>query len=521
MTIAHPPRLPPLPPHLSKAQVTSPHCEGVPFRRSVDLGSPSLWVERHGLPVGAGLLDSGDQMESIKWVQAQSDQPSALSTQLEDARQMSRYSALALYPVETLRLSLGSAEPLSKLERFIARPFLDDQGRVIPETAWAAFDHPIPLTLCMISYDQGGALEQIDPPDVSPTLPSIWATRYASVYVWDHYEWRGWICATSEAESTRLFQHLTQSGHGRPEPSPSAESGLERPPQPSTPATPPKLIATGPLIPLCDWETYRSAILEIKKLIERGEVYQVNFTTPLTTSLSSAVSHREAYTQLRAHNPSPFGAFIRLDKATSLLCFSPERLARWSWGGIIETAPIKGTRPRKKTEALDRSQREDLLKSEKDRAEHLMIVDLERNDLGRICRTGTVRVRELCALKTYPSVHHLVTTIEGQLKPEVRLAELLSAIFPGGSITGAPKVRALQLIRRLEGRAREVYCGALGYFDPAGRADLNIPIRTAWLSNDRLTYAAGGGVVADSSPEEEWAELWVKTRALERGLGLS
>jgi anthranilate/para-aminobenzoate synthase component I len=250
-----------------------------------------------------------------------------------------------------------------------------------------------------------------------------------------------------------------------------------------------------------------------------GDIYQVNLTTPMSTRLKTGVSAQALYLSMRARNPAPFGAMLRLSEEENLLCLSPERLLKWSPGGEVRTEPIKGTRPRGDSEEQDRSSQRALLESLKDRAEHTMIVDLERNDLGRLCLPGSVRVEALRSLQSYPTVHHMVSHVVGQLQPKIGIASLLKATFPGGSITGAPKLRATQVISRLEASPRGLYCGALGYLSPCGGGDLNLPIRTAWLSGDLLTYHAGGGVVADSTPEGEWEELWVKSAALSHALG--
>jgi para-aminobenzoate synthetase component 1 len=178
------------------------------------------------------------------------------------------------------------------------------------------------------------------------------------------------------------------------------------------------------------------------------------------------------------------------------------------------TRPIKGTRPRGKNGVDDAALKEQLLSSPKDRAELLMITDLERNDLGRVCRTGSVRVRDLKTVETYPQVHHLVSTIEGELEDGRDLVDLLKATFPSGSVTGAPKVRAMQIIRELEPHAREVYCGAIGYVSLNGKAQFNVAIRTMVVKEGTAHFWSGGGIVADSDPENEYEETLIKARGL-------
>jgi para-aminobenzoate synthetase component 1 len=210
---------------------------------------------------------------------------------------------------------------------------------------------------------------------------------------------------------------------------------------------------------------------------------------------------------LRARAPAPFGAFIAAAAGDAwIVGNSPERFLALDGRGAIETRPIKGTRPRT-------GNRQELLASEKDRAEHVMIVDLERNDLGRVCRTGSVRVDGPARVLELPTVLHLVSTVRGALREDVGLERLLEATFPGGSITGAPKRRAMQIIDELEPVARGPYTGATGWLGAAGDLDLAIAIRTALVSAGRLSLSLGGGIVADSTPENEWAETETKARA--------
>jgi para-aminobenzoate synthetase component 1 len=192
---------------------------------------------------------------------------------------------------------------------------------------------------------------------------------------------------------------------------------------------------------------------------------------------------------------------------------SPERFLRWWPDGRVETRPIKGTRPRGASPEADAALIAELQSSEKDLAEHVMIVDLERNDLGRVCEPGSVRVSRAWALETHPTVHHLVSVVEGRLEAQTRLSALLEATFPGGSITGAPKLAAVGIIDALEPSRRGLYCGAIGYLDAAGGGDLNIAIRTAWTDSSTAYYQAGGGIVWDSDAAEEWAETLTKARA--------
>jgi len=222
---------------------------------------------------------------------------------------------------------------------------------------------------------------------------------------------------------------------------------------------------------------------------------------------------------LRKINPAPFASYLDFD-GVSVVGASPERFLKVQ-GDWVETRPVKGTRPRGKSEAEDRALADELLASIKDRAENVMIVDLERNDLGRVCRYGTVRVTELAILETYPTVFHLTSTVKGRLCEDKDRIDLLKATFPGGSITGAPKVRAMQIIDELEPTRRSVYTGSIGYLSFSGEMDLNIVIRTFLVKGGRAYFQVGGGIVYDSEPEAEYVETLDKAKALIQALNLS
>ncbi|HEY4395628.1 MAG TPA: anthranilate synthase component I family protein, partial [Polyangia bacterium] len=218
---------------------------------------------------------------------------------------------------------------------------------------------------------------------------------------------------------------------------------------------------------------------------------------------------------LRERAPAPHAAFLAGAGADALTILgnSPERFLSLGIDGTVETRPIKGTRPRGADTATDRQIAAELTRAPKDRAEHVMIVDLERNDLGRVCRPGSVEVARLAEVVSLPTVHHLVSTVRGRRRPEIGLAALLAATFPGGSVTGAPKRRAMQIIDELEPAPRGAYTGATGWLGAAGDLDLAIAIRTAVLRAGTLEVSVGGGIVADSTPEGELGETEVKARA--------
>jgi para-aminobenzoate synthetase component 1 len=255
---------------------------------------------------------------------------------------------------------------------------------------------------------------------------------------------------------------------------------------------------------------YVNAVEKARQYIIAGDIFEVNLSQRFETEL--AITPYELYQRLRGINPSPFAVYLGFDDV-QVVSASPERFLRLR-GDRVETRPIKGTRPRGKTAEADKALAEELLTSKKDRAENIMIVDLERNDLGRVCRYGTVRVTELAILETFPTVFHLTSTVVGRLKRGKDAVDLLKATFPGGSITGAPKVRAMEIIDELEPTRRSVYTGSIGYLSFNGNIDLNIVIRTLLVKGKKAYFQVGGAVVYDSDPEAEYRETLDKARAL-------
>jgi para-aminobenzoate synthetase component 1 len=249
---------------------------------------------------------------------------------------------------------------------------------------------------------------------------------------------------------------------------------------------------------------YLSTVQRAKAYIASGDIYQVNLSQRLSTL--SDLPPPELYACLRQLSPVPYGAYLHCGDF-HILSASPERFLHFSPScRIVETRPIKGTRPRGLTPELDRKLATELLHSEKDLAELLMIVDLERNDLGRVCEIASIHVPERVALESYSNIHHLVATVRGTLRRDADRIDLLKSCFPGGSITGAPKIRAMELIDELEPTDRGVYTGAIGYFGFDGTMDLNVAIRTCILKEGRAYFHVGGGIVADSEPEAEYQE---------------
>jgi para-aminobenzoate synthetase len=269
-------------------------------------------------------------------------------------------------------------------------------------------------------------------------------------------------------------------------------------------------------VPRHDRERYLALIDRCQREIDAGETYEVCLTNML--SAAGKLDPWQAYRRLRTDNPAPFAALLRFG-LLSVLSTSPERFLRVDGGGIVESKPIKGTRPRSAVAAEDERLRRDLLDNVKDRAENLMIVDLVRNDLSTCAQVGSVRVEKLFDVESYATVHQLVSTVRARLRPDSSAVRCVRAAFPGGSMTGAPKIRTMQLIDELEAGPRGVYSGALGYFSLTGAADLSIVIRTLVVAPDRVEYGTGGAIVALSDASDEFAEATVKAAPLLRLLG--
>ncbi len=251
--------------------------------------------------------------------------------------------------------------------------------------------------------------------------------------------------------------------------------------------------------------------------IAAGDVYQANLSRGWRAESARPFDPLAVYQRLRSTNPSPFAAMMQ-DGEFSLMSSSPERLLSIR-GGVLSTRPIAGTCPRGHSPATDAALVQSLLSNEKERAEHIMLIDLERNDLGRVCVAGSVRVDEYMALETYAHVHHIVSNLSGRLRPDVSPVQALRALFPGGTITGCPKVRCMEIIAALEGVGRGAYTGSIGYLNRDGGCDLNILIRTLTANSARtLTFRAGAGIVADSNPLQELAETRAKALGLLRAL---
>jgi len=261
-----------------------------------------------------------------------------------------------------------------------------------------------------------------------------------------------------------------------------------------------------------DTNDYINSIQKILSYIKEGDVFQVNISRLWKARLNKDVSSVDIFKRLRASNPAPFSALINHD-GYSVISSSPERLVSVT-GSKVETRPIAGTRPRHCDVKLDKQLQRELLDDSKERAEHIMLLDLERNDLGRICAYGSIEVNEFMALESYSHVHHIVSNVVGELRNNISPGEVIKAVFPGGTITGCPKVRCMEIISELEKSPRGSYTGSLGYINRNGNMDLNILIRTFTKHADEIYFRAGAGIVADSKPEIELEETRSKAKGL-------
>jgi len=435
---------------------------------------------------------------------------------LRDPR-LGRYSYVTADPFEVVRSEGRQADPLAKVRHILA-PFASQPLPGLPPFQGGAAGY--------VAYDWGLELERLPAPEHDDLgLRNVVLGIYDWVLAWDHVESKAWLISTGMPETddaartrraseraagvrARLTQEPAKAGPHEIKAGSGAKSGVAAPSYPIDDGWwDPRLALRSSFTR----DAYLKAVERVREYIFAGDIFQANlsqrFDAPLTESPWTL------YRRLRERNPAPFAAFLDFPEAV-VLSASPERFLRVDETGHVETRPIKGTRPRGVGPEHDAALGQALAESPKDRAENLMIVDLMRNDLSRVCAPGSVRVAELFALEQYATVHHLVSTVVGQLAPGADALDLLRAAFPGGSITGAPKLRAMEIIAELEPSRRGVYCGSIGYWSVTGELDTNIAIRTAVARNGRVYFNAGGGVVADSDPADEYQETLDKARGL-------
>jgi len=345
------------------------------------------------------------------------------------------------------------------------------------------------------SYDLGRRIERLpEPARDREQLPEMVIGLYDWAVVVDHQQQRSWLVGQGRDQRTRKRWW----------------SLIKRFCLPAKPRKRVPFRITGPTRSNMDRAAYGEAFKRIKHYIQEGDCYQVNFAQRFSTPAEG--DGWSAYQELRGLNAAPFSAYLRTPYA-EILSSSPERFLKLT-GRQVETKPIKGTRPRGDTPEGDSAMAQELAASTKDRAENLMIVDLLRNDIGRVCQPGSVQVPRLFAVESYATVHHLVSTVTGELARDQDASGLLRACFPGGSITGAPKIRALEIITELEPDSRGLYCGSIGYISFDGQMDSNIAIRTLVYNQGEIRCWAGGGIVYDSDVDAEYQETFDKASAL-------
>ena len=381
-----------------------------------------------------------------------------------------------------------------------------------------------------LAYDWGRVLERLPPNRYDDLeLPDAVLGIYDWVIAWDHRASRAWLISTgipetneaarSQRAEDRAAQVVARLHSDCGANGVTFAGELEKARPTSRPSAPSHPVEGGWWDPRLDVRSsfthagYLDAVKRVREYILAGDIFQTNLSQRFEAPL--AESPWQLYLRMRIRNAAPFAAFFETPEV-SVISASPERFLRVDDSGHVETRPIKGTMPRGFGPEHDGLLGQALSESAKDRAENLMIVDLMRNDLSRVCSPGTVRVPELFTLEHYATVHHLVSTVVGQLAPGHDALDLLRAAFPGGSITGAPKVRAMEIIAELEPSQRSVYCGSLGYYSVTGALDTSIAIRTviAPAGRGRVYFGAGGGIVADSDPEQEYRETLHKARGM-------
>lgn len=391
---------------------------------------------------------------------------------------------LVLHPSGALTLDGVVQEPADFLARF------DQLWRATAQPSGVAH---LPFTGGWFVYLGYELAQQIEPRLRLPggAQPTAFAAHCPAAIVRDHRERKTYlVCEGDRPEALRWMEEDVAQGFAHDLPSVAIGSIEEDEPQ-----------------------RFLTGVKRVKDYIQAGDVFQVNLSRAWRIALKQAVAPAWVFRRLRLANPAPFAGLAMIDDHTAIVSSSPERLVAVR-DGVVRTRPIAGTHPRGATDDDDRRLARELLAHPKERAEHIMLIDLERNDLGRVCRAGSVRVSELMALESYRYVHHIVSEIQGVPRDSTTPGEVLRALFPGGTITGCPKIRCMEIIAELEGAPREAYTGSMGYVNHDGSLDMNILIRTFVQQHERLTLRAGSGIVADSVPERELAETRAKARGL-------
>lgn len=399
------------------------------------------------------------------------------------------YVTFTTYSDETIITSRNSEPEISTADPFVLlKKYLGRKEQNLPGLPFCGG------AIGYFAYDLGRRLEQLPATAIHDiNMPDMAVGLYDWAVIVDHQLRRSWLV-----------------GYGRDEKTFQSWSDLLAIFQNVIAKHPVNFSVSSNVISNFDESTYATAFDRIKHYIKEGDCYQVNLAQRFSVDVTGEAW--DAYLRLRQLNPAPFSCYFNLPEV-AVLSSSPERFLKVR-NGLVESKPIKGTRRRSSFAYEDKALAAELLESEKDRAENLMIVDLLRNDLGKTCEKGSVAVPKLFALETYATVHHLVSTITGRLAHDKHPLDLLRGCFPGGSITGAPKLRSMEIIEELEPHRRNIYCGAIGYVGYDQSMDCNIAIRTMIHYQDKMYCWAGGGIVADSKLKSEYQECFHKAAAL-------
>jgi para-aminobenzoate synthetase component 1 len=447
---------------------------------------------------------SADHLDPLRVAAACAAAPYSLWFDSADrAHSLARYSFIAFHPFETIegkngRVTITNRDQQLSLD---GDPFAILQDRIAAYDIDIKDDPNLPPfqggAAGFFGYDLARGLERL-PQDTpgNPGMPDMAVGLYDKVCAFDHAAGKAWFLTLAADDMTaqahwRLFRTMTEN------------------------AAIPAPVSFTP-----DWQGreqpdgYKAKVQRVIDYIYAGDIFQANLSQQFHAALPADFDAFAHYCTLRRVNPAPFAAWMNFG-AVKIASASPERFLSLR-NHHVETRPIKGTRPRRADPAADAGMSDELARSAKDRAENAMIVDLLRNDISRVCDDHSVDVPQLCAIESFASVHHLVSVITGTLRADRDAIDLLRACFPGGSITGAPKVRAMEIIEELEPVRRGPYCGALGYISFAGAMDTNIVIRTLVYDGQSVSFNVGGGIVADSDPAAEYQETLDKGRALFR-----
>ena len=415
-----------------------------------------------------------------------------LDSGLAEKRQ-GRYDIFAAEPVCTL-VTLGKQTLISTADKTITSeldPFTLIRQQLPAQASFAE----VPFNggaIGYFAYDLGRNLESL--PEIAEDaehIPEMAVGIYQWAVVVDHQQEKSYL--VGRADNSEHWQALVEQFSHYPQPQKGDRFQVSSDIQSNM-----------------TQESYAQAFAKIKEYLKEGDCYQVNLAQRFVASCEG--DSWLAYCQLRQINSAPFSGYLNVP-GVQVLSSSPERFLKVS-NGMVETKPIKGTRPRKECDQANRQQISELQQSHKDRAENVMIVDLLRNDISKNCIPGSVKVPKLFDVESYATVHHLVSTVTGQLASESHALDLLRSCFPGGSITGAPKIRAMEIIEELEPHRRGIYCGSIAYIGFDGNMDSNITIRTLVHSGDTIRFWAGGGIVNDSVEEAEYQECFDKAAAM-------